>query len=829
MIYPENFETKIGFTTIREYIKEECVSVLGKKKAESMQFSDAFDFVKQEQLKTTEFKHIILFTSSFPISYYFDVRKYIKKVNFEGAFLSEMEFFELKRSLDTIKSVLHFFKNDDEDKYPVFRKMANEVPFPFFVLDRIMQVLDKSGKIRSNATPELASIRRNIQTKSSGISKTIHAVMAKAQSEGWLDAEANPVIRDGKMLIPIAAAYKRKINGFIYDESDTGRTIFIEPVEIVEVNNELKELEFAERREILKILTRLTDAIRPYFPELEHAYNFLAEVDFTRAKAKFALKIDGIMPKMTAGIKMDFRMARHPLLHIAFAKQGRKVVPSDIKINEDTRIILVSGPNAGGKSVTLKTAGLLQYMLQCGIPIPVNQSSESGIFKNIFIDIGDEQSIENDLSTYSSHLKNMAYFSKFADKDSLILIDEFGTGTEPVLGGAIAEAVLEALNSKNVKGIITTHYSNLKKFAAENEGITNAAMLYDSGSMKPRYEMSIGKPGSSFAFQIARNTGIPHQILQNAESKIDKKQLNFEKLLRETAKEKRRLQRKQQKVRALEKKLEISTEKHDQELEKFINKKRELMAQAKTAADEILSSANRKIESTIFQIKKNNADKEKTKQIRKDLEYFKQQQKEEILKEKEKNNAKIEQIKARRLRKEKKNKESQEKIKVQSEKKQEELPITKGCLVRIKGQDTTGEIIEIKGKKAFVLFGAIKINVDLWKLEHTSTVDAKKHREKNNSRVKIKTVVAQPTFSDFFKELVVRGKRGDESLHIVNRYIDDAMVASASQLKILHGTGSGILRTMIRELLAAHPLVKSFRDERIENGGAGVTLVELDF
>ncbi|RLD55768.1 MAG: endonuclease MutS2, partial [Bacteroidetes bacterium] len=516
MIYPTNFENKIGFDKIREMLKTFCLGDLGKERVVHFSFSNDFEQINTFINQVNEFKIILLDRDDFPSENYIDVTKYLEKAKVQGIYLEQKELFELRRSLLIIKAILKFFKNDDENKYPYLKKLTKDINVYPYIINSIDNIINNHGKIKNNASTELASIRRELINTQSNISKQMARILKKAQSQSLVDDGVSLTVRDGRAVIPIKSAHKRKVPGIVHDESATGKTSFIEPAEIVELNNKIKELEYSERREIIKILIEFTDSIRPYLPELFFAYDFLGIIDFIRAKAVFAIKTEAVLPTFCNEQLIDLIQARHPLLYLSFKKDKKKVVPLDIYLSEEQRIILISGPNAGGKSVCLKTVGLIQYMLQCGMLVTVDEKSKIGFFNNIFIDIGDEQSIENDLSTYSSHLINMKYFTKKADEKSLILIDEFGTGTEPMLGGAIAEAVLKKLNEQKTYGVLTTHYTNLKHFAASANGIVNGAMLFDNNKLEPLFKLEIGKPGSSFAFEIARKIGLSEEILNLA-------------------------------------------------------------------------------------------------------------------------------------------------------------------------------------------------------------------------------------------------------------------------------------------------------------------------
>ena len=815
-IYPKDFEKKTEFTKIRALIKAHCLSNSGKIKVEEMTFLTDAEKIKQALDLTSEFKYIVQFKDNFPTSYFIDTQEYFEKVKNIGTYFTEKELFDIVRSLSTVKAIINFFKNDEENRFPELKKLTEEIQIFPFIIQRINSVINKYGEIKNNASAELSKIRNELSKKQSSVSQTIHKILKTQISAGIVEKNTEITVRDNKLLIPADAKNKRKIKGIIYGESATGKTAYIEPIEVVALNNEIKELEFAEIREIKRILTEITNELRPYFDDLKKSYNFMATVDFIRAKALFAKDTEAVKPKITNKTEIEFLQAKHPLLYLSHKKNGKKVIPSNIKLTENQRILIISGPNAGGKSVALKTAAILQYMLQCGLLIPVKDISVTGIFEKIFIDIGDEQSIENDLSTYSSHLQNMKFFTENADKKTFFLIDEFGTGTEPMLGGAIAEAVLENLHKTGAKGIITTHYTNLKHFATNNEAIINAAMLYDNDKMQPLYLMETGKPGNSFAFEIAEKTGLSKGILDTAKAKIDKNQIDFEKALKQAQHEKRKLKQSKRNIRATEIKLRETLEIYENELEKLLQKKKNILKEAKTEAEEILNSANKKIEQTILEIRRKNAEKEETKKLRKELNDY-------IVKEKEKQKLDDEKIE----RKIKKLKQKKEKRTKKNPKKNSEIVRDKtiqiGDYVKITGMNTVAEVLSIKKKKAVVSGNNVQLTVDIDKLEPTD------RKPKNRQKTGINIIRTNENENlNYFGQLDIRGERAEDALYEVSRYIDNAIVKQTRRLKILHGTGNGILRTVIRDYLRTHELVKNFKDERIEAGGTGITLIELD-
>lgn len=826
MIYPHNFEQKTEFYKIRENIKSHCLSKLGRLRTDNILFSSDIEKIRLQLKLVEEFRIILMFADNFPTSYYIDTSEYFEKTKMLGTFFTEKELFDILRSLNTIRDIINFFKSDEENKYPELKKLAKKNVFFPFVVQQINSVIDKYGNIKNNASKTLLSIRQSLNNKQSSVSGSIRRVLNKAKTDGNIPDDTEVTVREGRLLIPVAVAYKRKIKGYVFDESATGQTAYIEPIEIIELNNEIKELEFAERREIIKILTETTNELRPYFSDLHKSYDFLGDIDFIRAKAIFANNIEAVSPKINDNTELYFQKAKHPLLFLSYKKTEKKVVASDIIITENRRIILISGPNAGGKSVALKTTALLQYMIQCGIPASVGHLSEVGVFSNIFIDIGDEQSIENDLSTYSSHLVNMSYFTKNADSKTLFFIDEFGTGTEPLPGGAIAESVLEDINSKKAKGVITTHYTNLKQFAEENEGVVNAAMLFDSDKMEPLYKLETGHPGSSFAFEIAEKTGISKKILKNAESKLDKTQIDFEKVLKETQSEKRKLKSEKRKLRNLKNKLEATVEKYENELDKALKKRKELIKDAQDEATQIISTANKKIENTIAEIRKADAEKARTKELRKELSEFAKNKEKERLEEEGKINRKIEKIKNRKEKRlvEKNREQPKQEIK----KTDTNTEILIGDIVRIKGQNTSGEVTEMKKNTITVAFGSMITNIKKNMLEKVTSAQAESYHKQKSSGVKVIRNSNSEFDVNFMKGIDIRGKRADEAMQILTNYIDSAIVARHRELKILHGTGNGILREIVRDSLRAHNLVKTFRDERIEAGGAGITIATLD-
>ncbi len=796
MLYPKNFENKISFDQIRGLLKERCVSQQGSELIDAMAFSSDFDVIVLSLTQIEEMMILLTETGEgLPLGSLADLRPAFARTQADGTFLDVKDVVDLRLNVSTLRAVTAYLRARDEERFPALIKMTESVELFPDIEREIERIINKYGEVKDTASPQLAEIRRSILSAQSSISKTLNAILKQAQALGIVEKDASPTIRDGRLVIPVSAMNKRKIQGIIHDESATGKTAFVEPTAVVEVNNRLRELENEERREIIRILVEFTNLVRPYYEAIVQSVYFLAEVDALRAKAQFSISIRAIKPYLVSECEVDWHEARHPLLEMSLVRQGRKIEPLTIKLTKKQRILLISGPNAGGKSVCLKTVGLLQYMLQCGLPIPLHERSRAGLFKSIFIDIGDEQSIENDLSTYSSHLLNMKNCIKFSNGKSLLLIDEFGTGTEPQLGGAIAEAVLDRFNKNKVFGVITTHYTNLKHFAAQTEGIVNGAMLYDRNQMRPLFMLSIGTAGSSFAIEIARKIGLPEDVIAAASEMVGAEQVDFDKHLQDVARDKRYWENKRQQVKDKEKRLQQLTERYEQLIEGMRVKEKETLRQAKQEAAEILLQANKEIEKTIRIIKETQADKEATRKSR-----------EEVGKLREK----------------------MEKGAQQSAPKKQQKPLQVGEHVQIAGQNVIGKLLEIQGKTAIVAFGQIKSTVALNRLERVSAGQAKQAEQSIAAqRGSNATEDIRNRQLSFKQEIDVRGMRVDEALQAVVYFIDDAAMVSATQVRILHGTGTGALRQAIRDYLHQASMVKSYRDEHVQFGGAGITVVEM--
>ena len=831
MIYPQNFEQKIGFDQIRQLLKDKCLSTLGEERVNEMNFSDHFEEVDELLNQVAEFVRIIQEEDNFPDQFFFDVRPSLKRIRIEGMYMDEQELFDLRRSLETIRDIVRFLQRNDEEEsdcpYPSLKKLAGDITVFPQLITKIDGILNKYGKIKDNASTELSRIRRELANSMGSISRSLNSILRNAQSEGYVDKDVAPTMRDGRLVIPVAPGLKRKIKGIVHDESASGKTVFIEPAEVVEANNRIRELEGDERREIIRILTEFSNTLRPSIPEILQSYEFLAEIDFIRAKSHFAIQTNSIKPSLENEQLLDWTMAVHPLLQLSLAKHGKKVVPLDIELNLKQRILIISGPNAGGKSVCLKTVGLLQYMLQCGMLVPMHERSHVGLFGSIFIDIGDEQSIEDDLSTYSSHLTNMKIMMKNCNERSLILIDEFGGGTEPQIGGAIAEAVLKRFNIKGTFGVITTHYQNLKHFAEDHEGVVNGAMLYDRHLMQALFQLQIGNPGSSFAVEIARKIGLPEDVIADASEIVGSEYINADKYLQDIVRDKRYWEGKRQTIRQREKHMEETIARYQAEMEELQKSRKEIIRQAKEEAERLLQESNARIENTIRTIKEAQAEKEKTRLVRQELADFRESIDNLTSKEQEDKIArKMEKLKEKQNRKkEKKQNGTKEQPAVQQTPKA--TPITEGCPVRIKGQSSVGEVLEINGKNAVVAFGSIKTTVKTERLERSNAVPQKQESAKSSFVSNQTQDSMYEKKLNFKQDIDVRGMRGDEALQAVTYFVDDAILVGMSRVRILHGTGTGILRTLIRQYLQTIPGVRHFADEHIQLGGAGITVVDL--
>lgn len=797
MLYPKEIEIKIGFDKIREYLREECISSLGLSFVEKIRMLDDPQSVKKLLQQTEEFRKILISDTAFPSSKYLNATPQLQKAKIENTFLTEEEFYELKLSLEVILRIYTFLSSKKEE-YPLLYNLTCIVNLEKHLLNKIEAKIDERGQIKNNASPQLQQIRSRIQSEQSRLRKVLDNILRMAKSQGFTSEDVSLTVRGGRMVIPVNTEHKRRIKGFIHDESASGKTVFLEPAEVLEINNEIRELEYEERREVIRILTLLTDQLRPEVPHLMKAYQFLGMIDFIRAKAKFAMKIEASLPILSEEQTIELYNARHPLLLLSHQAQGKPVVPLNIILNREQRILVISGPNAGGKSVTLKTVALIQYMAQCGLLVPVDSHATIGLFKNIFIDIGDEQSIENDLSTYSSHLNNMKHFTSFADGKTLFLVDEFGTGTEPQFGGAIAEAILSELNNLKAYGVVTTHYTILKEFAENTPHVVNAAMRFDLEHLEPLYQLEIGKPGSSFALEIAGKIGLSGKIIQKAKENIGVEQVTLDKLLQELEQEKKNYADNFQQINKQKAALQKSIDEYS-ELKSYIDQnKRKLLNEAREEAQRLLNEANQQIETTIREIKEQRAEKESTKAVRNKLEQFKQS------------------IKPKRT---KEGKEAEIKV-VKGE-------INSGDMVRLRGQDAIGEVISIKGKSAEVNIGSLKSHIKLSRLEKVSKKESRQIQKETYNTASVKGFDFTQRQMDFSGTLDVRGKRTEEALPLVDSFLDNAILLGYQELRIVHGKGDGILRQMIRAHLKSYQMVKTMQDEHADRGGAGMTILTL--
>lgn len=794
MIYPKNLEDKINFTKIRELLKEECTGPLGMDFVNKMSFSKDINQVNKLLEQTDEFRRILQSGEMFPASHFTNIYPFIEKAKIEGTFLYEEEFHELKLSLATLNGCVTFFKAH-EAEYPQLFMLLGLVNLDSTLLKAIERVIDEKGKIRNNASRELSLIRSQILYEENRLRKVMDRIFKEARAKGLTPEDASVTIRGGRMVIPVLAENKRKIKGFIHDESATGQTVFLEPAEVLDINNELKDLEYMERREIQKILMQLTDTLRPFIPELRKAFQFLGMVDFIRAKAKFAIKTGSSKPKLEKQRTLQWFNARHPLLEFALKQQGKSIVPLTIQLDHNRRLLVISGPNAGGKSVTLKTVAMVQYMLQNGLLVPVDEHSTMCLFDNFFIDIGDEQNIENDLSTYSSHLMSMKYFTQFADKKTILFIDEFGTGTEPLFGGAIAEGILLSLNKSGAYGVITTHYGNLKEVSSKTQGLVNGAMRYDVDKLEPLYQLEIGKPGSSFALEIASKIGISNDIISYAKEHIGEERVKYDRLLNKLENEKTRYEQLLLENQRKERLLDQRMKEYTQLKETVEAKKKEYILQAKAEAKSLLDDVNKKIESTIRTIKETKAEKEATKMVREELEQLKAKVKPEKPAPVEDKSIQV----------------------IEGE-------IGVGDFVRLKDNGAVAEVLALKKKEAEIMIGDLKSTVKLNRLEKISHGEMKKEKKAFARRIGFDT---NAKMMDFSPNLDIRGRRGEEILAVVQSFVDDGYMLGLKELRIVHGKGDGILREITRNLLRTMPQVGRMEDEHADRGGAGVTIITL--
>lgn len=827
MIYPANFESKIGFDRIRALIAERCNTEAARTKLDEHRFSSRREVVENRIASADEMRTIIQMEHEFPNEEFCDLTALIAKVRVEGTFLDLEEAVLLARALRQVDAISRFIRSRERAVYPTLHRLTEDVISLEAIANHIDSLIDRFGQMRDSASDELYRIRRAIREREGQASKRLQQVLQAAKSAGIVEADATLSIRDGRAVIPVSAGNKRKLNGFVQGESATGKTVFIEPVEVVELNNELRELEYAERREIVRILSELTDRIRPEIDTIEASADYLATIDMLRAKGRFAAENGCVRPIVSLDGRMELRTARHPLLAIALAKEKKSVVPLDMVLNGEKRILVISGPNAGGKSVCLKTVGLLQYMFQCGFPIPCGENSELPLFESIFIDIGDEQSIDNDLSTYSSHLMNMKNMLSGASSRTLVLIDEFGTGTEPIMGGAIAEAILEQLVERGTYGVITTHYSNIKYFASNHEGVENGAMMFDVQNIRPLFRLEMGKPGSSFAVEIARKIGLPEQIIRTASEKAGSDHINIERQLREIARDRRYWEQKRDRIRIADRKVEELETSYAEQLSRIKAERQQIIREAKEEAQRLIADANRQIENTIRTIRESQAEKELTRLARKELDDVRERTARDEAAEAERSarvDREMERIERRRQRREERKAAGGKSESAEVVEKQIPRVIEVGTKVRIKNQDGVGEVQEVKGKKATVAFGHILTTVALDRLEAVSNAEYKRQTRPTTARTVVSVDVSQRKLN-FKDNIDVRGMRAVDALEAVQSFIDDAIMVGIGSVSILHGKGTGALKEEIRRYLRTVPDVATAADEHVDRGGAGITIV----
>ena len=837
-------EQKTGFDRIRKMISDKCSTQYAAERVAAETFSSVAPEIRRRLLLTDEMRLILMFEESFPSGGFIDCLDFLKPLESTSYNIDLISLRKLKTMLDTLFRVTKFFHDIKEGVYPNLKKMSSSVMnFPQ-VQQRIDSILDRFGDVKDTASDELYAIRKSLRETEGTISRRISSILRKAQEEGLVDSDATVSVRDGKMLIPVSAANKKKIQGFIYDESASGKTAFIEPAEVVELDNRIKELKFAEGREILRILVTFSDFVRPYLPEIESSAIFLGEIDFLMAKAQVSLDIIAGMPVISDSGEMNLRKARHPLLEKALKKERKEIVPLTVTLNRNKHILLISGPNAGGKSVCLKTVGLLQYMFQWGMLIPTSESSELPVFDRILVSIGDDQSIDNDLSTYSSFLADMKEMLRKADSRTLILIDEFGSGTEPTAGGAIAEALLKEFDTRGTYGVITTHYTNLKMYASGQTGVVNGAMMFDVKNIAPLFKLETGLPGNSFAFELARKMGLPEEIVKDAEIRAGEQFVDIKRNLRKIARNRKALDEKLERIRNTDRTLESITDKYQKELLEIQTRKKEILDKAKEEAEKIVKDANRQVENTIRTIKEANAEKESTNEARKELQEFvsalstrkvrEQQEKEDYIERKIKQ---IDQRKARQNeRKAKRAADRQEKEALEEIEQQRRLeafrsaPLQVGEKVRVKSNGLVGEVVKLSPKAVVINIGNISSKMSHDKVERITSNeyrDSVREASRNTPTIRVDQSLTQRKL-DFSVELDVRGERVNDAIEKVMRYVDDAIMLNVGSVRIIHGKGTGALREEIQKFLRTTPGVASVRDEHIQYGGTGVTIVDFD-
>lgn len=832
MIYPESFEHKTGFSEVRSLLSERCMSSLGRERVDAMTFLTDAAQVNELLTQVREYRRLAQTDEDIPLQFFIDMRPALARLRLEGTYMETEELFDLRRSLDTTDKLKTFIVSrregdGDAHPYPALLRLTDGIATFGGAVRHIDGIIDKSGTLRDDASPELMTIRSDIARTEGSLARTLYNILRSAQSEGVVDRDTAPAMRDGRLVIPVAPAMKRKIRGIVHDESASGKTVYIEPAEVVEANNRIRELRNDERREVIRILKATAAFLRPSAEAMAASYRLQADIDFVRCKALLADDLGCTEPVTDSSPVIDWTVAEHPLLKLSLRRQGKSVVPLDIQLDDD-RMLIISGPNAGGKSVCLKTVGLVQYMLQCGVPVPMGENSRTGLFGSILIDIGDEQSIENDLSTYSSHLLNMKVMMRHADSRTLILIDELGTGTEPQIGGAIAESVLEQLCSKGAYGVITTHYHNLKHFAETHDGVTNGAMLYDRAAMRPLFQLAIGQPGSSFAIDIARTIGLPEEVIRKASDIVGSEYIQSDRYLQDIARDKRYWEGKRKEIHRREKRLQETIERYEQETDSLRRERRDILAKARQEAADLLSESNRRIEQTIRRIKEAAAEREDTRRIRAELEAFRNESL--TAKDDDTISRKAEQIKRRHERRHERRRRATATAtdsNTDTPATVSREPLEVGSTVRIKGLTAIGTIENINGTQATVIFGDKRTKLPTERLERAQGEERQQTQQPLPTATRRMREDIDKRRMAFKPDIDVRGMRGDEALTAVTYFLDDATLVGIDRVRILHGTGTGALRQMIRQYLATVPSVGDFRDEHVQFGGAGITVVNL--
>lgn len=830
MVYPNDFESKVGFDRVREQIASLCSMRRSRELLDDEGFSTSTEEIVRRHSLCDEIRRLTEGEQDFPREDFTDMDGVVSKVRIDGAFLEAQEVLLLCMSLRSAESISSFILSREETACPFARRLSSSLSPLMHIVREGERIVDEHGEVRDGASPELSRLRREIRSREGQVSKRLQHILQSAKSAGVVDADALISIRDGRAVIPVAAGNKRKLQGLVYDESATGKTVYIEPMEIVELNNELKELEYAVRREIVRILTDFTDFVRPESDSVAAANEYLAQIDMLRAKARWASDNGAVKPVLTDDGRLVLRNAVHPLLAQKLAAQHKKIVPLDLELNDRKRILVISGPNAGGKSVCLKTTGLLQYMFQCGFPVTASENSEFPVFGSIFIDIGDEQSMDNDLSTYSSHLNNMKQMLGGASPEAMMLIDEFGSGTEPVIGGAIAEAILERFVERGCYGVVTTHYSNIKYYAANAEGIENGAMTFDVRNIQPLFRLETGKPGSSFAIEIARKTGLPEEIIRAAKDKAGSEHIDLEKQLREIARDKRYWEQKRDRIRITDRKVDELEQRYRAQLEKIRSERNEIIGKARQEARELIAEANRRIENTIKTIRESQAEKEATREARREFEDFREDMNSRGGADEERISREMERLERRQARRAERQKNRENDSGKPTEQRQE-LPkeVVEGSKVRITGQDMIGEVRSVKGKRAQVAFGQIITTVDKSMLTVVSNAEYKRSiKPLDAPRTIISTDISRRRLN-FKGSIDIRGMRVVEALDAVQTLVDDALMVGVETVTILHGKGTGALKEEVRNYLRTVPQVASARDEHPDRGGAGITIVTFEY